>query len=205
VLESQAASESIEALPNEPSASAVIGRRALEQQLERRYPKAEERAEFINRVVELVQEALAQAWALRRLRDRYGPETVAQLSRGSKQTLELLIRDHVSPLGQHVDEVRVMVESLVSSELSEEVSPLPTLAAPMPPSLPVRDWRDTVTEIFPEVQRENEDIAALLAESSPTAAEGQALLRDLQLALAKLQAQLPVLYQDVSGPFLSGP
>jgi hypothetical protein len=98
-----------------------------------------------------------------------------------------------------------MVESLVSSELSEEVSPLPTLAAPMPPSLPVRDWRDTVTEIFPEVQRENEDIAALLAESSPTAAEGQALLRDLQLALAKLQAQLPVLYQDVSGPFLSGP
>jgi hypothetical protein len=155
--------------------------------------------------VELVQEALAQAWALRRLRDRYGPETVAQLSRGSKQTLELLIRDHVSPLGQHVDEVRVMVESLVSSELSEEVSPLPTLAAPMPPSLPVRDWRDTVTEIFPEVQRENEDIAALLAESSPTATEGQALLRDLQLALAKLQAQLPVLYQDVSGPFLSGP
>jgi hypothetical protein len=204
VLESRVASARVEARSNEPSAVAVIGRRALEQQLEERYPKAEDRAAFINRGVELVQEALAQAWALRRLRDRYGPETVAQLSRGSRQTLELLIRDHVSVLRQHVDETRAMVATLVSPEPSAEVSPQPTLDAPMSASAPVRDWRYTVAEIFPEVQRVNENTAALLAGSGRTAAEGQALVRDLQLALAKLQAQLPVLYQHVSGPFLSG-
>jgi hypothetical protein len=204
VLESRVASARVEAHSNEPSAVAVIGGRALEQQLEERYPKAEDRAAFINRGVELVQEALAQAWALRRLRDRYGPETVAQLSRGSRQTLELLIRDHVSVLRQHVDETRAMVATLVSPEPSGEVSPQPTLDAAMSASAPIRDWRYTVAEIFPEVQRVNENTAALLAGSGRTAAEGQALVHDLQLALAKLQAQLPVLYQHVSGPFLSG-
>ena len=116
MLESRAASASVEARPNEPPAGAFKGRRALEQQLEERYPKAEDRSAFINGVVELVQEALAQAWALRRLRDHYGPETVAQLSRGSRQTLELLIRDHVSVLRQNVDEARDMVATIVSPE-----------------------------------------------------------------------------------------
>ena len=73
----------------------------------------------------------------------------------------------------------------------------------MSPSETVSDWRYNVTEIFPEVQRMNENIAAMLAETGRSAAEGQALVHDLQLALAKLQAELPVLYQHVSGPFLS--
>jgi hypothetical protein len=74
----------------------------------------------------------------------------------------------------------------------------------MSASASVRDWRNDVTEIFPEVQEVNENIAALLAESHRTAAEGQILLLALQLTLAKLHAQLPMLYQHVSGPFLSG-
>jgi anti-sigma factor RsiW len=201
--ENRVATASVVVRPNEPSAVAVIGRRALEEQLQERYPKAEDRAAFTNKTVELVQEALAQAWALRRLRDRYGPETVARLSRGSRQTLELLIRDHVSALRQHVDEARDMVATLVPPELSTEVSPRPILDSPMSPSETVSDWRYTVTEIFPEVQRMNENIAAMLAETGRSAAEGQALVHDLQLALAKLQAELPVLYQHVSGPFLS--
>jgi hypothetical protein len=80
VPEDEVASTSVEIRPNDLSAVAVIDRRALEEQLEERYPKAEDRAAFINWSVELAQEALAQAWALRRLRHRYGAETVAQLS-----------------------------------------------------------------------------------------------------------------------------
>ena len=197
-------SASVEARPNEPPAGAFNGRRALEQQLEERYPKAEDRSAFINGAVELVQEALAQAWALRRLRDHYGPETVAQLSRGSRQTLELLIRDHVSVLRQNLDEARDMVATIGSAEPSAEVPGRPTLDAPMSASASIRDWRNDVTEIFPEVQEVNENLAALLAESGRTAAEGQILVRDLQQTLVKLHTQLPVLYQHVSGPFLSG-
>jgi hypothetical protein len=203
VLESRAASASLEARPNEPPAGAFKGRRALEQQLEERYPKAEDRSAFINGVVELVQGALAQAWALRRLRDHYGPETVAQLSRGSRQTLELLIRDHVLVLRQNVDEARDMVATIVLPEPVAEV-PGRSIDVPTSAAAPVNDWRYNVTEIFPEVQEVNEDIAALLGESGWTTPEGQTLVHDLQLTLAKLYAQLPELYQHVSGPFLSG-
>src|ERR1700676_1297431 len=200
VLETRTASASVEA---RSPAGAFKGRRALEQQLEERYPKAEDRSTFINRVVELVQEALAQAWALRRLRDRYGPETVAQLSRGSRQTLELLIRDHVLVLRQNVDEARDMVATIVLPEPVAEV-PGRSINVPTSGSAPVNDWRHNVTEIFPEVQEVNENIAALLGESGRTAPEGQTLVHDLQLTLARLYAQLPELYQHVSGPFLSG-
>jgi hypothetical protein len=201
---SRGISASAEARPDGLPAGAFNGRRALEQQLEERYPKAEDRSAFINGAVELVQEALAQAWALRRLRDDYGPETVTQLSRGSRQTLELLIRDHVSVVRQNMDEARDMVATIGPVEPSAEVRGRPTLDVPMPASASVRDWRNDVTEIFPEVQEVNENIAALLAESHRTAAEGQILVLDLQLTLAKLHAQLPMLYQHVSGPFLSG-
>jgi hypothetical protein len=201
VLETRTASASVEA---RPLAGAFKGRRALEQQLEERYPKAEDRSAFINRVVELVQEALAQAWALRRLRDHYEPETVAQLSRGSRQTLELLIRDHVLVLRQNLDEARDMVATIVSPDPSADVPGRTNLDVPPSASAPVNDWRYNVTEIFPEVQAVNENIAALLSESNRTTAEGQSLVHGLQLTLAKLYAQLPELYQHVSGPFLSG-
>ncbi len=204
VLESRAESAGVAARPNELPAGAFKGRRALEQQLEERYPKAEDRSTFINRVVELVQEALAQAWALRRLRDHYGPETVAQLSRGSRQTLELLIRDHVLVLRQNVDEARDMVATIVLPEPAAEVPGPFNLDVPTSTSAPVNDWRYNVTEIFPEVQEVNENIAVLLGDSGRTASEGQTLVHDLQLTLAKLYAQLPELYQHVSGPFLNG-
>jgi hypothetical protein len=147
---------------------------------------------------------LAQSWALRRLRDHYGPEAVAQLSRGSQQTLELLIRDHVLVLRQNVDEARDMVATIVSPDPSADALERTNLDMPPSTSAPLNDWRYSVAEIFPEVQEVNENIAALLGESSRTTAEGQSLVHELQRTLAKLYAQMPELYQHVSGPFLSG-
>ena len=197
------ASPSVE-VRNEPPAGAFNGRRALEQQLQVRYPKAEDRSAFINGVVELVQDALAQAWALRRLRDHYEPETVAQLSRGSRQTLELLIRDHVSVLRQKVDGARDMVATIASPEPAADIPGPSSANASTFSRTSVDDWRTNVTEIFPEVQEVNESIATLLSDSGRTTSEEPTMVRDLQLTLVKLHAQLPVLYQHVSGPFLSG-
>ena len=129
---------------------------------------------------------------------------MAQLSRGSRQTLELLIRDHVLVLRQNVDEARDMVATIVSPEPAAEVPGPSNVNASMFSTAPVNDWRYNVTELFPEVQVVNENIAALLGESGRTTSEGQTLVHDLQLTLAKLYAQLPELYQHVSGPFLSG-
>lgn len=38
------------------------------------FPRAEERAAFFSRAIKIAQGSLSQAWALRRLRDRYVPQ-----------------------------------------------------------------------------------------------------------------------------------
>jgi hypothetical protein len=203
--ENRVAGENVEVSGNERPAVVVVGSPALEQQLEERFPKAQDRAAFIDGAVELVQDAVAQAWALRRLRDRYTPGTVAELSRGSQQTLELLIRDDVSALRRDVDATRDMVSPLVPTKPVAPVPPPPMPDARLSSAAPSNDWGSAVTEIFPETQRVCDDVVALLAESGKAASETQALVLDLQLALAKLETQLPVLYDHASGPFLSEP
>src|SRR5262249_45826318 len=88
----------------------------LNEQLKQRFPDVQQRIAFFDRALEIVQSALARAWALRRLRDRYTSEHVAQLDRGSRQTLELLIRDNVSALGRYADEARALILPLLPSE-----------------------------------------------------------------------------------------
>jgi len=196
--------EGIEATRNEPTAIVVAGRPALEQRLEERFPIAKERTAFVNKTVELLQDAMAQAWALRRLGNRYTPDMVAELNSGSQETLELLIRDHVSMLRQDVDELGVRISPLLSptsiTSMPQSVSDTPLSAATK-----ASDWRGGVMSVFSEAQKVNDNGSALLAESSETLSDPQTAIRELQQALAALGTQLPTLYQQVSGPFLSEP
>src|SRR6202035_3076865 len=59
--------EGVETISHEPVGSAVAVRSAFEHQLEVRFPIAKDRTAFVNQTVELLQDAMAQAWALRRL------------------------------------------------------------------------------------------------------------------------------------------
>jgi hypothetical protein len=198
--------ESIEQIRHATPAVAVASSPALQHQLEERYPNAEDRAAFVNVAVEVAQDALVQAWALRRLRDRYTPDTVAQLSHGSQQTLELLIRDHVSMLRQHVEAVRNMISPIVPPVPSDPTAKETSLAGVMLSATPLaNDWPTAVTNIFSETQSICDDVVTLLAGSGSEPSETQALVQDLQLALTKLQTQLPMFYNEVSGRFLSEP
>jgi hypothetical protein len=201
--EYRVAGGNVEATRHETPALVIAGKPALEQQLEEQFPNSEDRAAFVNETVELVQDAMAQAWALRRLGNRYTPDTVTELSSGSQQTLELLIRDHVSVLRQDVDGVR--------NRISPLLSPMPVTAvtrphmpdALLPAAGTASDWRSTVIQVFSETQRVHDDGVALLAGSGEAFFEAQAVARELQLTLTELETQLPALYQQVSGPFLS--
>jgi hypothetical protein len=195
---------SFEATRHEPPAIIIPGRLVFEQQLEERFPAAEARAAFVNETVELVQDAMAQAWALRRLGNRYTPEVVKELSVGSQQTLALLIRDHVSGLRQDVDEVRVRVSPLFSPTFIRTVPP-PAPDLPPSPETTASDWRGIVMSIFSETQRVNDNASALLAGTGETLSDPQAAVRELQLALAGLETQLPALSQQVGEPFLNEP
>lgn len=188
----------------EPPAIIIAGRPAFEQQLEQRFPVAEARAAFVNRTVELVQDAMAQAWALRRLGNRYTPDVITELSVGSQQTLALLIRDHVSVLRQDVDEVSVRVSPLLSPAVTRAVSPPPSDVA-LSAEATASDWRASAMSVFSETQKVNDNASALLAGTGETLSDPQAAVRELQQALVALENQLPALYQQVSEPFWNEP
>jgi hypothetical protein len=191
------ASDGIEATKQLP-AIAVSGRRAFEKRLEERFPIAEDRIAFVNETVELVQNAMAQAWALRRLANRYTPDTVAELSSGSRQTLELLIRDQVSVLRQEIDEARVRISPpLIKPGQSPGSAPAISMEGM------ASDWRGTVMMVFPETQKVNDYAGALLAGPDEALSELQVVDSDLQRALAELGTHLSALYGQVGGPFLS--
>jgi hypothetical protein len=198
--EDEIAGGSSEATRLEPPAIIIAGRPAFEQQLEQRFPVAEARAAFVNQTVELVQDAMAQAWALRRLGNRYTPDVITELSVGSQETLALLIRDHVSVLRQDVDEVRVRVSPLLSPALASAASPPPS-DLPRSAGATASDWRASVMSVFSETQRVNDDASALLAGTGDTLSDPQAAVRELQQALVALETELPALYQQVSEPF----
>jgi len=202
VREYDVPNEGIEATRHEPVPIVVIGSSAFEQQLEARFPIAKNRTTFVNETVELVQNAMAQAWALRRLRDRYTPDMVAELSSEAQQTLELLIRDHVSELRQDVDDVRVRVLPLLSPTTMIATSPSASEAT-LSPATTASDWRGTAMSVFSETQKVNDNGSALLAGSRETLSDPQAAVRELQLALVDLETQVPLLYQQVREAFLS--
>jgi hypothetical protein len=202
--EDEIAGGNSEATRLEPPAIFIAGRPAFEQQLEQHFPVAEARAAFVNQTVELVQDAMAQAWALRRLGNRYAPNIITELSVGSQQTLALLIRDHVSVLRQDVDEVRVRVSPLLSPALTSAVSTPPS-DVPLSAGATASDWRARVMSVFSETQKINDDASALLAGTGETLSDPQAAVRELQQALVALETQLPALYQQVSEPFWNEP
>jgi hypothetical protein len=203
--ESRAADGNGDVTGPEASAVATPGGPALQRQLEELFPITEKRAAFVNETLELLQDSMAQAWALRRLGNRYTPEMVTELRSGSQQTLELLIRDHVSALRQDVDEVRNRVSPLLSPTPVTAVLP-PPLPEPQQPAVGAEsDWRSIIIEVFSETQRVHANGAALLAGSGEAFPEVQGVVGELQKTLAELEAQLAALYQQVNRPFLSEP
>jgi len=182
------------------SEAPAVGRAMVELLLEERFPKSEDRIAFTNRAVEFAQGAIAQAWAIRRLSDRYTPDAVAELSRGSQQTLGLLVRDHVSLLRQHLDSERDLVSPLFPPGPMDEAPGLLVSEAPGSPATLTSDWHNAVTEIFFETQRVCDSAVMLFANAGDSHRETPAVVHDLQVDLAKLQAQLPALYELVSGP-----
>ena len=179
-----------------------VGRLFFDEQMQRLFPHVEDRIQFGNRVMNLVQNALAWAWALRRLKDHYKPEEVVLLSQESRRELELLIYDDVLAFRRSADEVRQVISPLLMPEpglLTEpHLDPGARLIAAQS-----ADWREAVGDIFPEVQTLDSSTVALFAQPDQTTTARQARITDLRSALINLETYLPILYEQVKGSFLS--
>ncbi len=135
-----------------PSREFVVrGHPALEGKLAERFPNAGERAAFVNRSLSLADLAMAHAWALRRLEERYSADQVALLNQSGRQTLELLVRDHVATIREEIAREEELVRPLLDPIQTEyESSGRPING---------EDWRRSVLEMFESVQKVAEDVS----------------------------------------------
>ncbi len=175
----------------------VTGHPVLEGKLAQQFPNAEERAVFVNRTLSLADLAMAHVWALRRLEERYSADQVAVLNQSGRQTLELLVRDHVATIREEIAKEEELVRPLLDSIETEHDSSGKFVNR--------QDWRRSVQEMFESVQKVQEDVRKLLAGSSETADAPETLSRDLQFSITRAKGQLSVLSDEVSSPFLSIP
>jgi hypothetical protein len=88
---------------------------ALQEALAARMPVPADRAAFVNETLARADEALARAWALRRLAERYPSRDVTSLSRLSSQSLAALVDDHTAALRTAVDVLITRVTPLVAA------------------------------------------------------------------------------------------
>src|SRR6266699_961123 len=123
---------------------AVSGHPALEERLVERFPNVRERSAFVNRALGLFDQALAHAWALRHLEERYTPDQVGLLSQSDRQTLELLMRDHVATIRQGISDGEQLLGPFVLRTPT-------TLENPGKPRTE-EDWRKSEHEVFQSVE-----------------------------------------------------
>jgi hypothetical protein len=134
-----------------------------------------DRAAFVNDTLARADEALARAWALRRLADRYQPRDVTALSRRSSQSLATLVEDHTAALRTAVDVLITRVTPLVEAAEALDAQKGATRSGAASAGAGVgigasrqqdRQQRLSVMELFTLVNSWHADAHGLLAASS---------------------------------------
>jgi DNA-directed RNA polymerase specialized sigma24 family protein len=119
-------------------------------------PAPAARAAFVNATLAHADDALARAWALRRLADRYQPSEVASLSPRSSQALAGLVNDHTAALRTAVDALVARVTPLAAAAGTVDDASAKDNASASSPQL-------SIEEMFTLVNAWHTDAHALLA------------------------------------------
>jgi hypothetical protein len=168
----------------------------LQDELEQKFSTVDERIAYVDSILGSSQKAMAHAWALRRLASRFEKEDVSGFNARSRQTLELLIRDHIGAIRQEVGTQTRLVETIVppSSRLEPGANSRPQCSG--------SGWRDATEHLFQCLGEIQEDTAVLLAGAAGSGQDKKDTSRRVSETLEALEAQIPCLYEQVSGDFL---
>jgi hypothetical protein len=181
------------------TATLVSGNPALGEVLIQHFSNPDDRKAYVDHVLKLSDDTLAHAWALRRLEERYTSDDVAQLDQVGRQTLELLMRDHVSVIREELSSEKHLVASVLSAAGSVKTDSQENDALVSGAD----DWRLSIRGILDSSQALHETVLALFSGTSATSADVEGLSAKLQSGLSALDFHLSTLSREVSGPFLS--
>lgn len=140
---------SSEVLPPQQSMKAQTNRLPLQDQLEQYFSTAKslqtegksesakvalEIAELSNTIISLSKSVMAEAWALRRLAERYSGDRSAGLTPHSRLLLHNMVQDHLSSLWLQTEKVRQFLEPVLSFARSGEAASGDNIAEERPSS-----------------------------------------------------------------------
>lgn len=72
-----------------------------------------------HRAIREVEEASSEAWAVQRLRRRFGQALIEKLPAESREMVAAMVRDHLSELRQHLEELNQQLEPVLSRFVGE--------------------------------------------------------------------------------------
>lgn len=112
-------------------------------------------AQWSRQAIALSEAALAHAWALRRLAERYSAEQAGELSADDQRQLDALVRAHCARRRAGVHELRGLIEARLSSVVAGEAE---TAAQPESAT-----WQSVALLAFAEMNQINQLLRGLLA------------------------------------------
>jgi hypothetical protein len=164
----------------------------LQSILKSRFPSVEARKSYVDSTLEAAQFAMAHAWALRRLRERYTADSVARLDPSARQMLELLIRDHVVAIRKEVD---------IEAELLGEILPTLPETQQNTASCSATEWRSSTQAAFDCLEEIQDDTSVLLG-GSQNLQDPERRIREVEVTIQALRKQLLTIDNQVAGNFL---
>lgn len=161
--------------PGKDSVQILGGELPLEEQLEAYFARnpgaSSETASASRKVAELADEAvvhadelLAEAWALRRLAERYGEARPDQLPAAATWLLEVMVRDHLQAVRERIGHLRSLVGPPFAV-IAEKGGANPFRGIPVSGSDDLA-WDAALLRVFHSVQRLRWSVFALFARAS---------------------------------------
>jgi hypothetical protein len=186
--ESSLSGATVEFPPEEQMTVSSARRLPIEEELQRYFtenlgspPVHEEVTRLSNRAVTLSEAALAEAWAVRRLAETYGPEVTAGLRPQSRWLLEVMLQDHLRNLRYHAGDMRELLAPVLLWMTGESLAPATT--GPAAGDRGVADWNRAGLAIFDNVRQLHVSVVALFV-----GAGGPGAQRPLEVAGSLLEA-----------------
>jgi len=156
---------------------------ALETTLIDRFPDEEKRRQFVDQTLSAVDLAMAHAWAVRRIEERYPGPQLSLLEPSDRQLLQLLIKDHLTVIQDQILSTHRSMEALLGWPPGELKA-----GGESPGS---ENGQIAISALFAEVNTVQHDVRALLTQS-PTGPEPvESRTESLRRRLAILESSFP--------------
>ncbi|MEW5978323.1 MAG: hypothetical protein AB1898_21210 [Acidobacteriota bacterium] len=140
-----------------------------------------------NRVVKLSQSAYNEAWALRRLAERYDSERIARLAPKSRVLLESIIRDHLEALSQKMSRCEALLAPPLHSFLQQSEGVEKSASNPVEDVSQSGSWPALALQLFEAAVTSDRLMHALIKGTEPIERPSEAV-EELLAAFSRVKA-----------------